>query len=931
MWEIYAYQNSDSLFGIFNASAALMGSTGYQNSLAIVAIVGFFAAFFAYCFQPQLLAGWKWLAMVVLVSAVLVVPRATVGIVDKTGGSAVQVVANVPFGVAVLGSLVSRVGNTLTELFELAFQKLPTSAVLPSEFTYQQHGLAFGNRLIRDTRTVVMQDPAARTDLINFINNCTMYDLIDGTLDPATFTRSDNVWPLMAKPNPARFTPVMTTAGTYTNMTCVEAYRSLDGRMPVQINLIKGRLAVRLNPTLPVGAAVAAIDGQIEQAYVRDELADAAATAADIIRQNAVINAINESTQMTGQRINDPAALLLSLGRSQATAQANASWINAARMAEQALPIFRNTIEALTYAIYPLVILLVLLAPARESLGLLKTYALVLIWIQLWPPLYAVLNYVSAVYSSHELAAAAAVGGGAHAMSIQTAGSIYSTAISSAAAVGGMVTSIPFIAWALVRGLSSFGSSALQSMGVLTGAVQKDSAADATGDVSLGNVTMDQRNVSPTSSSSFVSRTQTANGDWLTSDGTGRVAVQKLANSGYASRTVSARISQQHVEEANRSAEAARSEAIAATTDRSAVLSTVASNASGWSRSSRSADTSSSGSTQEIGRAASHLDDLSRQIASKTGLDQSTAQTLAFKLAASLSGGVGLGTSKGGIGINASAGANADKSYRTTLTQSEQKVLASVSRDDLSEFKRFADRVSRDTSVVLAFGDDDRHGTELASRLATATGRTERADRAYAEKRGMAERISSARDAGEAVSVDLSKSPNHAYLMQRYAEWADRYGEDSAALQILLSNELALNALSPTDTFRDGSAAPTSFEDLHHQYDASHQDERFQPGTVGAAAGRNDQTVSSKAPRHRHVPAVPKSPAEGVRSSVGSDPGHVASTVRRDIDQFDKRNRIVRDQDGTVHTQKSQVKQNIKDLAADVGSLFEGDKGLDSK
>jgi conjugal transfer mating pair stabilization protein TraG len=261
MWEIFAYQNSDSLFGIFNASAAMMGSNGYQNSIAIVAIIGFFAAFFAYAFQPQLLIGWKWLGTVVLVTGILVVPRVTVGIVDKTGGSPVQVVDNVPFGAAVLGSVTSRVGNTLTELFETAFQFLPGSAGLPAELAYRGHGLAFGDRLIRDTRTVVLQDPAARTDLINFVNNCTLYDLIDGTLSPAAFSASDNVWPLMGTPNPARFTPVTTAAGTYSNMTCPDAYRNLDGRMPTQIAAIQGRLAGRLNPTLPAAVAQAAIAG----------------------------------------------------------------------------------------------------------------------------------------------------------------------------------------------------------------------------------------------------------------------------------------------------------------------------------------------------------------------------------------------------------------------------------------------------------------------------------------------------------------------------------------------------------------------------------------------------------------------------------------------------------------------------------------------
>ena len=36
-----------------------------------------------------------------------------------------------------------------------------------------------------------------------------------------------------------------------------------------------------------------------------------------------------------------------------------------------------------------------------------------LIWIQLWPPLYAVLNYMASIYAAYDLAAAADLGSGA--------------------------------------------------------------------------------------------------------------------------------------------------------------------------------------------------------------------------------------------------------------------------------------------------------------------------------------------------------------------------------------------------------------------------------------------------------------------------------------------------------------------------------------
>ena len=357
MWEVYAYQNSDSLFGVFNAAAAIHASNDYMAAVAAVAFCGFVAALIAYAFAPEKLQGWKWLATVVLVFSVLIVPRVTVGIVDKTGGSAVKVVANVPFGVAMLGSLTSTIGHTLTTLFETAFQVIPGVGGLPSELTYEKNGLMFGNRLIRDTASVVFQDPNFRTDLINFIHNCTMYDLIDGTVDPGGFSGSDDVWGLMGTPNPARFTTLTAAGGAINVDTCPNAYTNLNGRLPAQITRIQGRLAFQLNPTLPNAAAAAAIAGQIQQAYMKNNIANAAATAADLIRQNAVINAINDTGSIIGQKVNDPASMVLAVGRAQAVAQQNATWLNYGKVAEQALPVFRNVIEAVTYALFPLLVL----------------------------------------------------------------------------------------------------------------------------------------------------------------------------------------------------------------------------------------------------------------------------------------------------------------------------------------------------------------------------------------------------------------------------------------------------------------------------------------------------------------------------------------------------------------------------------------------
>jgi hypothetical protein len=114
-----------------------------------------------------------------------------------------------------------------------------------------------------------------------------------------------------------------------------------------------GQARLPAEPDAAGGAANAAIAGQIQQAYLKNSIATAAATAADLIRQNAVLNAINDTSKIIGQKVNDPAAMVLAVGRAQAVAQQNAAWLNAGKVAEQALPVFRNVIEAITYALFP--------------------------------------------------------------------------------------------------------------------------------------------------------------------------------------------------------------------------------------------------------------------------------------------------------------------------------------------------------------------------------------------------------------------------------------------------------------------------------------------------------------------------------------------------------------------------------------------------
>ena len=496
MYEIYAYGDNDSLYGIFNAIAAIAQSDSYLGAVAIVMVCGFITAAIAYALAPERLVGWKWLGSVLLVYSILLVPKVTVGIVDKLGTQPVQVVANVPFGAAIFGHLTSVIGNTLTDVFETAFQVLPGPGQLSPDLSYQQHGLLFGNSLIKRSREATFPDPNFRTDLVNFIANCTMYDLADGTLDPAVFAGSTNLWGDMANPNPARFSTI-TTGGTTQIAPCPAVYANLDGRRaPIETQLYN-TLASQLNPYLPASQAQADAANEIIAAYQLTLLANASASAADIIRQNGMINAINDASEIIGQKTNDPASLLLAFGRAQATAQTNAAWMNFAKMAEDALPLIRNAIEAITYALFPILILLLLLTHGMGTMRVLQGYLFTLVWIQLWPVVYAILHYMGSLASAKHIAAAADLGGGTTGLALLTASQVYSTTISDQAVVGYLVLSVPAIAWAAVKGMEAIGQAAITGVSSLQSMAGSASSAAATGNLSAGNVSFEQQQLAP--------------------------------------------------------------------------------------------------------------------------------------------------------------------------------------------------------------------------------------------------------------------------------------------------------------------------------------------------------------------------------------------------------------------------------------------------
>lgn len=896
MFEIYAYGNVDTLTGVFNAIAAIMGGADYFGLIKAIAITGVLVAAFAGLFTPGKFHGWGWLMGFLLVYYALFLPKSTVVIVDKLGSQPPVAVGNVPIGVAFFGHATSKVGDVMTRFFETAFQVIPaTNAQLPGELAYQKNGVMFGNRLIQASRAANVSDPQLRTDLIAFVQNCTVYDLQDGTIDPAAFARSTDIWSLMSTPNPARFT-------TYGNPvqvdTCPNAYTYLAARLPAEVAHARSILAFQLNPTLEPAAALTAIDAQIEQAYYKTKIATAAQGAADLLRQNIMINLVQDSRSLAGQKLNDPAALMIATARANATASVNSAFLTMGKIAEQALPLVRNVIEAVIYAVFPFVFLLFLLAQGRGLALAIKSFAMSLVWIQLWPPLYAILNYVATLASARNLEAAAKMGTVAQGLALETAASIYSGAVSDQAIAGYMVISIPIIATAIIKG-GEVAFQAVTGVGAVQSAASGEAASTSKGSITQNAVSMDQQQLAPTRSSAFMSTTSDAYGTTIQGSGPDAGVFRYQANLSRLASTFTFTERQ-----ANALGESAREAETLARTEREAMQrsqATALSRALGIQESyERSQQRSGATSTSDGGSTSTQLQTLSsvaKDVNRKLGLSEDS--TVGKSIAAAASAGAKIPLTEIG-GQLSFEGRKVDQQrlqsaydYARKAVESSQLTEASALIKDFRTSDAYQWARSNRTASTAGYDSSAREAME----------RQTSSDSAYGQARELARTAQFMREWSSGTQTDFTN-----YAARRLAERGLLREEDPIKLQRAVT-EIAYsyarggssasgyvpidNPLGPSTPLPERMGWPSS--PLREQYDATAG--TGDGGALRQQSATNDAEIRTRQSRQRTVPG----------QSVGNDLAGRLSA-------------------GEVET-KARIEKGRTQVSRDAGTLSESYKG----
>ena len=413
MHEIFTLGGGTYLVDLLNAVAAITSGGAYVTLAQLAGVAGLAWVLFRTAFGGSWKDNGKWILMFVAVWGAMIVPKATVRVVDRLDPAlAPAVVANVPIGLALFASVTSELGDGLTRLTEQAF-------ALPNDLAYRRHGMLFGARLAAEATRLEVTDAVFARNLRDYARQCVFYALLLGHVSADELRESTDLWALVtstgrspsAGSSPARMVEFQTRNATggvdRAVVTCADAAGRLNAQWTAEVQRAGGVFGRRLFPGAATGA-LARAELMTALPAAHQFLIGASRSAADVIRQQMLLNALHAAGEQWAAEAGNAAALS-AYTEARAEAQTVAAYRAIGRQAETWVPMLKIVFECLYVGAFPIAVLL-MLTPAGA--GIFKSYLMGLVWLQSWGPLYAILHRIAMGEAAERMGAVSLMPGG---------------------------------------------------------------------------------------------------------------------------------------------------------------------------------------------------------------------------------------------------------------------------------------------------------------------------------------------------------------------------------------------------------------------------------------------------------------------------------------------------------------------------------------
>lgn len=438
---IYAYWNSVELATVLNAIAAMVGGSDYLGLLRSLALVVFIALIVTVLSGKSRTEDFgRWFIMVAFLNGVMLVPKTNVVIVDRTGSAPATTVANVPLGFTALAGTVSHMGDWLTRMEETLFAQ-------PDDVRLSQTGLMFGHRIVRERLVASVANPVLTSNLVEFYRECVWPEIATGYIPSSTITSSEDIWTLLnGVLNPGiyvQYADINNPSSTVT-ASCPAAYTELTKQINADVEENLARLGRKTYPQMSATLAKATLVGTLQS--TSNYMLGTAQGAQAIMRQAIIGNSIINASYEIPAQVGDAAQSAVNLARIQGIRSFNTSNQAMVGMAEDTMPKLRNVIEILIYALFPVVALMVV-SFGHQGGTIIKVYLGSLLWVQLWAPLYAILNFCMNIKTSQALTSVT----GGEGLALKYYGYVGEAVANDQAVAGVLVLAIPVIAYGITQ------------------------------------------------------------------------------------------------------------------------------------------------------------------------------------------------------------------------------------------------------------------------------------------------------------------------------------------------------------------------------------------------------------------------------------------------------------------------------------------------
>jgi conjugal transfer mating pair stabilization protein TraG len=477
--EVYTIAGGGWFQDVFNGVAMFFNSSASDYLLAMGTAVSILVAALAYIKNKDLMELMKWAAFYVFVVSVLIGVKEDVQVIDLSEPSAIYQIDNVPAGIAVPASLLTRVGAGMTQVYDTIFAR-------PDSLTYSKTGMMFGAALAVGSTNFMFTEPEAQRIFTDYVKNCVVADIqLNRKYTMGDLMRANDPYALIfSNPSPLR--------GLYDAdrnfMTCEAAAAWLKNNSG-DLNGRDANSFMKQASSWLHGFTNQVFGGNNGNTAIFTEMLsdsynwfhNTSASSTEIIRRNVVMNGIRHGLNSYAVDSGNTAGML-NISSEMSLAKMRMSQSTSGSIATHTLPIMHTVLLGMTIALFP--VLVILAVVSALSWQVLRGYIYTIAYLQMWPVLFAILNHAMNFYLKDKLGGTPVV--------LSTMDQVQNTYSDIGTTAGWLAISIPFIAWGMVKGLGQVMSQAGNYLGqTLQGAATQSSAQTVDGTYAFNNMQTD--------------------------------------------------------------------------------------------------------------------------------------------------------------------------------------------------------------------------------------------------------------------------------------------------------------------------------------------------------------------------------------------------------------------------------------------------------